>query len=87
MERTVSAPDQELPTVEEAGKWLGIPKTTWADWVRHGRVPPPHGPNKAVLFYSWEQVYAIRVLLATGFLPLPAKVLPPKPPKTPEPGK
>ena len=70
-ERTISAPDQELLSVEEAGKWLGIPKTTWAQWVRHHQVPPPVVPNKAVQFYPWEQVVAIRTLLVAGFLPLP----------------
>lgn len=77
-ERTISAPDQELLSVEEAGKWLGIPKTTWAQWVRGGQVPPPVGPNKAVQFYSWEQVFAIKVLLVASFLPLPKPANKPK---------
>lgn len=71
MERGINGPEQELLSPEEAARWLGVPKTTFLDLVRDGRIPPPQRVNQAVQFYSWEVVYAMRVLLGQGFLPLP----------------
>lgn len=71
MERSINGPEQELLSPEDAAKWMGVPITTLGDWIRHGQVPLPRVINKKVQFYSWEQVYAIRVLLGVGFFPLP----------------
>lgn len=78
MERTINAPEAELLSPEDTAKWLGIPVTTFSGWVRRGQIPAPRASNKAVQWYSWDQVFAIRVLLGSGFLPLD---LPPEPPQ------
>lgn len=78
MERRINGPDGELVSPEDAAKWLGIPYTTFAEWVRNAQVPGPRVINKQVKLYPWETVHAIKVLIGVGFLPLP---LPPKQPK------
>lgn len=70
MERRIQAPDQELPTPSEAAKWLGVPPTTLENWIKKGLVPAPRVINRLVQFYPWEVVYAMKVLLGNGFLPL-----------------
>lgn len=80
MERRINGPDDELLSPAEAAKWLNVPHTTFKAWVRDGRIPAPHGPNQSVQYYSWDQVLAMRILLAMGFLPLPEQPKEEKPP-------
>jgi predicted DNA-binding transcriptional regulator AlpA len=41
---------------DEAAKWLGVPKTTFHEWIGQRSYPLPQKINRAVQFYSWDVV-------------------------------
>lgn len=63
MQRTVSAPDWEYGTEEQAFQWLGIARHVWKGLRESGEIPPPATWSRETEYWPWDAVMAIGRLL------------------------
>ncbi len=61
----------EWVSVERAASWLGIPQTTFQDWIDADLVPGPKEFNGRVVRYSRRTLEAVNELMQVGWLPRP----------------
>jgi hypothetical protein len=63
MQRVIEAPDKPLLSAREAAAWLNVPERTWEDLVSTGAVPPGITLSARTVRWTWEVVWATKVLL------------------------